>query len=148
MSWHIDKAELDNFRNEMSAMIRRGEDIQRENERARHEDWRQAVTAQHTVLATIAGLQVTALTLFAAFGNHSHSVLQVVFFGLSLLFLATIVVCLVFVVEHERRDAFDSHQVDNRERNLENRMRKILNLSTGFNAITITALLFVTYIAA
>lgn len=114
--------------------------------RDRRADWRQTVTTQHTVLATLAGLQVTALTLFSAFSHGSRDVWQKLFFVLSLVSFVIIVVCLVFIAEHERKDAFDSSQVTELQRNRENKVRRTLNVITVVNALAIAALLTVSFL--
>lgn len=116
----------------------------RENERRR--DWRQTVTTQHTVLATLAGLQVTALTLFTAFTKETPNLWQKLLFIASLIFLVTIIACLVFIAEHERKDAFDSSKITDPQRNKENKARYILNKVTMLNAIAVAVLLIISYL--
>lgn len=120
--------------------------LDRDNERARRTDWRQTVTTQHTVIATLAGLQVTALTLFTALNKGSHSFWQKLFFIVSMILLVIIVACLIFIAEHERKDAFDSSKITDENRNRENFLRSVLNKVTLLNAVAIAALLIISYL--
>jgi len=48
------------------------------------------------------------------------------------------------MVEHERKEAYDSGQVTNSEREAENCVRKILNYSNRLSIITVALLLIIT----
>lgn len=127
-------------------VLKDAELLRREIERARKADWRQAVSSQHTVLATLAGLQVTALTLFSAFSDTGRTCWQKLFFVTSLIAFVVIVFCLTLMAEHERRDAFNSGQVTDKQRNHENTLRRVVNWATISNGVSIALLLTLSYL--
>ena len=110
----------------------------RQNEE-RKRDWRQAVVSQHSTHATLLGLQISALILFVSFYKPGLDPLQKAFFVLALIMIVIQTVCLIQISEHERKDAFNSTSVF--ERNLENTMRWILNWSSLLTVFFIASLL-------
>ena len=109
--------------------------------------WVQTVISQHSVHATVAGLSVTALTLFASF-NSDLSDWQKILFILALIALSVQVGCLVFMSEHERRDAYPGSNVTDDEREKENVARLMLNLAAVGAFITIVGLLIITVLGS
>jgi len=107
----------------------------------RRQDWRQTVISQHSLHATLAGLQVTALILFVTFYGESIFLYQDILFTFAIVAILIQVYCLVSISEHERRDAWNSANVTDEERNKENLLRSWLNYATIFSIIFISFLL-------
>jgi len=95
----------------------------------RQQTWLQTVVSQHAIHATLSGLEINALILFATFYKNTLTDLQKALFILSLILICVSVWCIIWMVEHERREAYDSGQVTDKERETENYIRMILNYS-------------------
>lgn len=109
----------------------------------RQQTWLQTVVSQHTIHATLSGLEINALILFTTFYRNTLTDFQRALFVLALLLICISVWCIVWMVEHERREAYDSGQVTDEERNKENRIRKILNYSSRLSIILVALLLVI-----
>lgn len=104
------------------------------------EDWRQTVTNQHHIWATIAGFTITGLVIFVSFGRLNLTVQKIVLTAtLSLLLLQ--VLLMLIIAEVERRTAFKEN-IPMQE--AENILRPILNIISFSSWLSITILLIVT----
>jgi len=103
---------------------------------------KQMVASQHALHASIAGLSITALTIFAGFRWVTFDCLQKSFFSSSIFFSFIQISCLIWMSDHERRVAFGD---TSRWRNtIENYIRGILNFSSFVSWLSIAILLIYT----
>ncbi len=120
-------------------------DFEKINEQAersalqRKQDWRQAVVSQHSVHANLTGMQVAALTIFIGFSISSFNVIQKTLFGLAIGMILIQTVCLIFIAEHERQNAYSPKSDKGNEK--ENKLRLTLNWSSVFSTTFISGLL-------
>lgn len=72
------------------------------------EDWRKVMVTQYSIFGTIAGLEVTALTIFAAFGDGSGAtpIEWKVLFTITVALLFFEVVGILWMINQERKVAF------------------------------------------
>lgn len=112
----------------------------------RQQTWTQTVVSQHAIHATLSGLEVNALILFATFYRNELSSIQKILFVLSLVLICTSIWCIIWMVNHERREAFNPSQVTEKERENENRIREILNTTNRFSIIIVSLLLAISVI--
>jgi hypothetical protein len=113
----------------------------KEDKFIRQQTWTQTVVSQHAIHATLSGLEMNALILFATFYRNELSSLQKILFTLSLVLICISVWCIIWMVNHERREAFNPSQVTEKERENENRIREILNTTNRFSIIIVSLLL-------
>lgn len=104
------------------------------------EDWRQTVSAQHQMLATIAGFAITGLIIFASFSQQA-SLTQKILVTASLFLLVLQIGLLLLVAEVERRTAY---QQNIRLSESENIIRALLNTISFLSWLSITILIIVT----
>ena len=69
----------------------------------RQQTWTQTVVSQYAIRATLSGLEMNALILFATFYRNELSSLQKIIFVLSLVLICMSVWCIIWMVTHERR---------------------------------------------
>jgi cbb3-type cytochrome oxidase subunit 3 len=113
----------------------------RDKEFIQQQTWMQTVVSQHSIHATLAGLEVNGLILFASFNNGSIIGIQKILFLITLFLICVSVWCIVWMVNHERKEAYNNSQVTNYERELENITRAILNNSNKLSFLFISLLL-------
>lgn len=104
------------------------------------DDWRQAVTAQHHIWATIAGFTITGLVIFISFGKPVLIVQKVVLTATLTLLLLQVLLMLI-IAEIERRTAFKENVPMQESENI---LRPILNIVSFLSWLSITALLVLT----
>lgn len=109
----------------------------------RQQTWLQTVVSQHSIHATLAGLEINALILFVTFFRDSFNDLQKILFVLELVSICISVWCIIWMVEHERKDAYDSSQISNNEREKENCVRFILNWTNKLSVVIVALLLII-----
>lgn len=111
----------------------------REFDFMREQIWRQSVVSQHNVHATIAGLEISSLTLFIAFYGEPLEILHKVLFCSAIIAIVFEILCLIHMSEHERATAYGKNtKIDNK---IEEITRKILNWLTLLSALLIGTLL-------
>lgn len=109
----------------------------------RQQTWIQTVVSQHVIHATLSGLEVNALILFVTFYKGGLNDIQKGLFVLSLVLICISVWCIIWMVDHERRDAFNPGHVTDQEREVENRIRKLLKFTNGLSIIIVSLLLVI-----
>jgi len=119
-----------------------------ENKFIRQQTWTQTVVSQHAIHATLSGLEVNALILFATFYRNGLNSVQKTLFVFSLALICISVWCIIWMVNHERREAYDPKQVTSKDRESENRVRAMLNIANGVSVILISLLLAVSVICS
>lgn len=81
------------------------EQDQKVNE-SRKQDWRQVMVTQYSIFGTIAGLEVTALAIYVSF-RTSISFPEKIIFSISSFFLLLEVMLILWLINQERKVAFD-----------------------------------------
>ena len=104
------------------------------------EDWRQTVTNQHHIWATIAGFTITGLVIFVSFGKP-FLIPQKIILTTTLGLLLLQIFLMLIIAEIERRTAFKEN-IPMQE--AENILRPTLNIISFLSWLSITILLIAT----
>lgn len=104
------------------------------------DNWRQTVSSQHQMWATIAGFAINGLFIFITFKSGQFNLIQKVLFTTSIFSLIVQVVLMIYLAQLERSTAFQPSEF---LQNLENILRPILNITSAVSWILISVLLVV-----
>ena len=70
------------------------------------EDWRKVMLTQYSIFGTIAGLEVTALAIFASFSNSGLNLAEKILFTIISVALFLEVAMILWMINQERRVAW------------------------------------------
>ncbi len=77
------------------------------------DDWRKVMLTQYSIFGTVAGLEVTALTIFAALANENIvSIAEKVIFSVTSFSLFIEIIFILWLINQERRVAFGDPMQD------------------------------------
>lgn len=91
------------------------------------EDWRKVMLAQYSIFGTIAGLEITALTIFVSFGSNLFQLEEKIIFTITVALLFLEVIGILWLINQERKGAFGVQMHCFQEN--ETTYRLILNIS-------------------
>lgn len=69
------------------------------------DDWRKVMLAQYSIFGSVAGLEVTALTIFATLTSQGSTLAEKVIFSITCGFLFFDIILILWLINQERRVA-------------------------------------------